>query len=78
VWISLTPLYYTYVYFALCLVLFAFVRRRLELALLLSAVGYELQWFFLAATADLRYSQWMVICTLTTAALLGLRRWQRT
>ncbi|MEO8549464.1 MAG: hypothetical protein ABI678_05810, partial [Kofleriaceae bacterium] len=78
VWISLTPLYYTYVYFALCLVLFAFARRRLELALLLSAVGYELQWFFLAATADLRYSQWMVICTLTTAAMLSLRLWQRT
>jgi hypothetical protein len=30
-----------------------------------------------AATADLRYSQWMTLCTLTAAALLGLRRWQR-
>jgi hypothetical protein len=77
-WISLTPLYYTFVYFALTILLLPFVRRRLEASLLLSAIGYELQWFFLAATADVRYSQWMVICTLTTAALLGLRRWQRT
>lgn len=77
-WISLTPLYYTFVYFALTFLLLPFVRRRLELSLLLSAIGYELQWFFLAATADVRYSQWMVICTLTTAALLCLRRWRRT
>jgi hypothetical protein len=79
IWISLTPLYYTFIYFGLCLALLPFtIRRRLEASLLLSAIGYELQWFFLAATADLRYSQWMAICTLTTAALLGLRRWQRT
>jgi hypothetical protein len=77
-WISLTPLYYTFVYFALTFFLLPFVRRRLEVSLLLSAIGYELQWFFLAATADVRYSQWMVICTLTAGALLCLRRWQRT
>ena len=78
IWISLTPLYFTYLYFALCILLLPFaVRRRLEASLLLSALGYELQWFFLAATADLRYSQWMTLCTLTAAALLGLRRWQR-
>lgn len=79
IWISLTPLYWTFLYFCLCVVLLPFAaRRRLEAALLLSALGYELQWFFLAATADLRYSQWMTLSTLTAAALLGLRRWQRT
>jgi hypothetical protein len=79
IWISLTPVYFTFIYFGLCIALLPFtIRRRLEAALLLSALGYELQWFFLAATADLRYSQWMALCTLTAAALLCLRRWQRT
>jgi hypothetical protein len=77
VWISLTPLYYTFFYFALCLLLVPLVRERLELALILSALGYELQWFFLAATADTRYSQWMAICTLATAVLVAARWRQR-
>ena len=78
IWISLTPLYWAFIYFALCILLLPFAaRRRLEASLLLSGLGYELQWFFLAATADVRYSQWMALCTLITAALLGLRRWQR-
>jgi hypothetical protein len=72
-WISLTPLYYTFIYFAICLLLVPLVRERLELAVILSAVGYELQWFFLAATADIRYSQWMAICTLLTAVLVVRR-----
>jgi hypothetical protein len=73
IWISLTPLYFTFIYFGLCLLLVPLVRERLELALILSAIGYELQWFFLAATADTRYSQWMAICTLTTAVLVTAR-----
>jgi hypothetical protein len=77
-WISLTPLYYTFIYFALCLLLVALCRERLELALILSGVGYELQWFFLAATADARYSQWMAIMTLVTAALIFARRYGTT
>ncbi|NVB77387.1 MAG: hypothetical protein HOV81_03250 [Kofleriaceae bacterium] len=71
--ISLSPLYYLYLYFAACLLLLPLCRKRLEIALILSAIGYELQWFFLAATADLRYSQWMVICTLVTAVLVVAR-----
>jgi len=72
-WISLTPLYYTFLYFVLCLVLAPLCRDRLELALILSGLGYELQWFFLAATADTRYSQWMAIMTLATAVLVAAR-----
>ena len=71
--ISLTPLYYTFIYFAACFVIATLSRARLEIALMLSAFGYELQWFFLAATADLRYSQWMVVCLLTTIPLVGAR-----
>ncbi len=73
VWISLTPLYYTFVYVGALLVLLPLCARRgLEAALLLSGLGYELQWFFLAASADLRYSQWMAVCVLTTMALLAV------
>jgi hypothetical protein len=78
VWISLTPLYDTFLYFGLLLLLLpAALWSRLEAALALSALGYELHWFFLAATSDLRYSQWMVLCTLVLAVLLGTRLRQR-
>ncbi|HEY1546996.1 MAG TPA: hypothetical protein VGG28_04225 [Kofleriaceae bacterium] len=74
VWISLTPLYYTYLYFGLLLLLLPVVLRfRLEAALALSALAYEVQWFVLAATSDLRYSQWMVLCTLVLVVLVGTR-----
>jgi hypothetical protein len=77
-WISLTPLYFTFVYFALALVLFAFAwRDPLELSLLLSGIGYELAWFFLAATTDVRYSQWMELATLVAAILVVVRRVRR-
>ena len=78
VWISLTPLYFTYLYFGLLIFLLPFVLRlRFEAALALSALGYELQWFFLAATADLRYSQWMVLTTLVVAVMLVARLLRR-
>ncbi|HSD89564.1 MAG TPA: hypothetical protein VLB44_18665, partial [Kofleriaceae bacterium] len=73
IWISLTPLYFTFLYVAICLLLVPLVRERLELALILSAIGYEAQWFFLAATADTRYSQWLAICTFLTAILVVAR-----
>ncbi len=68
--VSLSPVYYIFIYGALCLVLLPLcARNRLEMAVLLSAVGYQLQWFFLAATSDLRYSQWMVLCSLVALVL---------
>lgn len=73
VWFSLGPLYLTFVYFGVCFVLLPLARDRLELSFLLSAIGYELQWLFLAATADFRYSQWMIICSLTAFALVAGR-----
>jgi hypothetical protein len=73
-WLSLSPLYFTFVYFALSFALLWFARRdALELSLLLSAIGYELAWFFLAATTDVRYSQWMELATLAAAILFGAR-----
>ena len=73
-WISLTPLYFMFIYFGACFVLLPLCRRNaLELGLLLSAIGYELAWFFLAATTDIRYSQWMVLCSMTVTALAATR-----
>ena len=74
VWISLTPLYFSFIYLAISLALLPFVRRHLlDVALLLSGIGYELAYFILAQTPDVRYSQWMVICTLMVLALAGSR-----
>jgi hypothetical protein len=51
-------------------------NKVVEASLLLSAIGYELAWFFLAATTDYRYSQWMLVCSLSALALL-IARWRR-
>lgn len=76
IWISLTPLYDVFVYFGLCLVLVPLcVTNALEISILLSALGYELALFFLASTVDFRYSQWMILCSVTALALrFGRRR----
>lgn len=69
--ISLTPIYYVFIYFALCFLLLPFAfRSPLVAATLLSAVGYQLAWFFLAASTDYRYSQWMIICSLVALLLV--------
>lgn len=73
-WVSLTWIYWIALYLALLLVLVPFcIRRALEMSLLLSALGYELQWFFLAATPDVRYSQWMELCVTMLVVLLTPR-----
>ncbi|HSN29975.1 MAG TPA: hypothetical protein VLT45_26995, partial [Kofleriaceae bacterium] len=73
VWFSLTRLYAAVIYLVLGLLLIPLCRTSLEWSLLLSGLAYEAQWFFLAATPDARYSQWLVICTLVTAILVGAR-----
>jgi hypothetical protein len=72
VWFSLTPMYWVFWYFALCFAMLPLcVRRRpLELALLLSAIGYQLSWFFLAQSTDYRYSSWMELCAVIVSVLL--------
>jgi hypothetical protein len=74
IWASLTPIYYVFIYAALCLVLLPFcVRDRLELAILLSAIGYEAALFFIASTTDFRYSQWLILCSVTALTLFLAR-----
>lgn len=74
IWVSLTPLYWNFIYFFACFVLIALCfRNALEMSLLLSGIGYELAWFFLAQTTDIRYSQWMVICSVVVTQLVATR-----
>ena len=77
IWIGWTPLYFIFLYFGLCVALAPVVRTRLEASMLLSAFGYHLAWFFLAPTTDFRYSQWLMICSLTVLALVITRRRSR-
>jgi hypothetical protein len=70
IWISLTPLYHLFVYLIACFVLLPLcLRRSLEASLMLSAIGYQLAWFYLAASSDVRYSTWMIVCAVTALAL---------
>ncbi len=72
VWASLTPIYWVFLYLGTCVLLLPVCRRRaLEASLLLSAVGYQLAWFFLAASTDIRYSQWMELCALIAVVLVA-------
>ncbi|HET9987647.1 MAG TPA: hypothetical protein VFQ65_03990, partial [Kofleriaceae bacterium] len=71
IWFSLTPFYWVFWYFALCIALLPFgLRRTLEASLLLSAIGYQLSWFFLAQSTDYRYSQWMELCAVVAGVLV--------
>lgn len=73
--VSLTPIYFVFVYLGACFLMLALCwQRPLEAALCLSGIGYQLAWFFLAPTTDFRYSQWMIVCSVTAAALLALGR----
>jgi hypothetical protein len=70
--LSVTPVFFTFIYFALSFLLLP-LAKRLELALLLSGIGYELAWFFFAPTSDARYSQWMVLCCCIAGGLIVAR-----
>ena len=70
-WLSHTWLFRPWLYLALTLALLVMaLRRPLVLALLLSGLGIELSLFFLAHSADYRYSHWMICTTLLAAILL--------
>jgi hypothetical protein len=72
IWLSVnTPLFRPYPVFFLAIVLLYFARRQpLALTLLVSGLLYELPLFFIAPSADNRYSHWMVTTTLIALAIL--------
>jgi hypothetical protein len=74
VWRSI-PIFLPWMYAAVALLLLPLARRHRDvLALLLSGLGLELSLLPFAATADYRYSHWMVVCTCIAAIALTARR----
>ncbi len=65
-----------YLYLALLLLPLC-LRDRLAGALLLSGALYQLAYFFLAPTADYRYSQYMVAMTVLGSILVFVQRYRR-
>ncbi|HWO27061.1 MAG TPA: hypothetical protein VNO30_50370 [Kofleriaceae bacterium] len=72
-----TPLYSVWMYLVIALALLPLALRHPDLrALLLSGLGLEASLLVLAASADYRYSHWLVICTIVIAVALGARRYR--
>lgn len=72
-----TPIFVPYVYAIVALLLLPLaLRRRDTLAILLSGLAMEGTLVFLVQGADDRYSHWLVICTVVTALLVGVRRYR--
>jgi hypothetical protein len=76
--LSETPLFDPSVYLVLALLLVPFVLRdRIAGALLASGLVYQAAWFFVAPTADYRYSHWFVTMTVVATILVFVRRYRR-
>jgi hypothetical protein len=75
-WLAVhTPLFHAWIYLAIALCLLPLAwRQRDLLALLLSGIFLEGTLLVFAASADYRYSHWLVVCTLISAVMLGARR----
>ncbi|MDB4962296.1 MAG: hypothetical protein JWP01_2295 [Myxococcales bacterium] len=72
-----TPIFTVWMYIVVALLLLPLaLRQRDVLALLLSGLGLETTLLLLAPSPDYRYSHWLVICTITSAIILGVRRYR--
>ncbi len=72
-----TPLFSVWMYIVIALALLPLaIRHRDVLALLLSALGMEATLVLLAPSPDYRYSHWLVIATIASAIILGVRRYR--
>jgi hypothetical protein len=78
--VAATPLFRPYLYVVLALALLYFSRKQHVLRLLVaSGVVYEVTWFFVAPTAEYRWSHWLITVSVAVGvALLVARRWPRT
>ncbi|HTL38754.1 MAG TPA: hypothetical protein VL326_36735 [Kofleriaceae bacterium] len=73
-----TPLFRPYLYLFLAFALLAVAWRRVDaLALLLSGLSYELALYFIAPSADVRYSHWMLTTTLLAGVIVIAHELQR-
>ena len=71
-----TSLFRPYIYALIALVLLALCRDRLTLTFLASGLGYELGYWPITSTPDLRYSQWMITCACIAVVLLFAQRYR--
>jgi hypothetical protein len=72
------PIYRPWMYVVLALVLLWFARRHRDMfVLLLSGLAIESTYFFLAPSADYRYSHWLVIGVVLSVITLAARRIKR-
>jgi len=72
-----TPVFSVWMYLVVALALLPLaLRHRDVLALLLSGLGLETTLVLVAPSPDYRYSHWLVICTIISAILLGIRRYR--
>jgi len=76
-WLADTFVFCPRFYFFIALLLIPFVRSRISCAVLASGVCYELGLFFVAPSADVRYSHWMTVCTLVALVLIFVERIRR-
>jgi hypothetical protein len=76
--VSYTNLFDPAPYLILGVLLIPFaLRDRLASALIASGMLYQLAWFFLAPTADYRYSHWLVTTITLATIVLFARRYRR-
>jgi hypothetical protein len=72
-----TPVFSVWMYLVISFLLLPLaLRHRDVLALLLSGLGLEATLFLVAPSPDYRYSHWLVICTIISAIVLGVRRYR--
>ena len=72
-----TPIFSVWMYLVVAFLLLPLaVRHRDVLALLLSGLGLETTLLLVAPSPDYRYSHWLVICTIISAIVLGVRRYR--
>jgi hypothetical protein len=75
--VRVTPLFTVWMYIVLALALLPLaIRQRDVLALLVSGFGLEATLLLFAPSPDFRYSHWLVICTVVSAIVLGVRRYR--
>ena len=75
--VKATPLFTVWMYILVALAMLAVAwRHRDVLALLLSGLGLETTLLLLAPSPDYRYSHWLVVTTVISAIVLGVRRYR--
>ena len=76
-WVATTFLFRPRFYLIVALALLCLARSRIALAIVASGVCYEASLFFVAPSADFRYSHWMIVCTVAGSIMVLASRLRR-